>query len=306
MTQLLARILAIALFVGPGIYMAYLFLSKRYIKGTRDKTFAYLCAEYSYYPERSTRLIETVKSEAPGRIWVPIVVTWAGITSPIFNKFATFWLLLIMSLYLLLVAFFGLALLNRYFPIGNTNLDLLDLLFLLTFLGFFFVCYFRSVASDLCILEEKSEIAMTLFKEAGWLNIDIDVLDTVYKQVKIDLDLYKSNVGLGGLVIILLTTFVSFRGKELGFIPPFFVLPLLLVTPVVMGFRWMYESYRTRILHIAANALLEIKKHKLILATQEVPKVIETGGRAKTNTRVTNRKVTLNGDTRCQCQIGFP
>jgi hypothetical protein len=163
------------------------------------------------------------------------------------------------------------------------GLDLLDLLFLLTVLGVFFACYFRSVACDSFILEEKSEIATTLLEKSGWLNINIDVLDTVFKQVKIDLDLYKSNIGLGGLAIILLTTFVSFSGKVAEVIPSFIAFSLVLVVGLVIVFRWMYESYRTRILHIAANALLEIKKRKLILATQEAHKVIEIGGRSSTD-----------------------
>ena len=127
-------------------------------------------------------------------------------------------------------------------------------------------------------MEEKSEIATSLLEKSGWLNINIDVLDTVFKQVKIDLDLYKSNIGLGGLAIILLTSFVYFIGKVAEFIPFFIVLSLVLVVGSVIVFRWMYESYRTRILHIAANALLEIKKRKLTSATQEAHKVTEPSG----------------------------
>src|SRR5262249_40909907 len=101
-----------------------------------------------------------------------------------------------------------------------------------------------------------------------WRNVAVDVLDTVFKQVKIDLDLYKSNVGLGGLVIMLLTTFVTFSGKAADVISPDVASLLLVVAGTVTVCRWMYESYRTRVLHIAANAILEIKKHKLIMATQ--------------------------------------
>jgi hypothetical protein len=108
---------------------------------------------------------------------------------------------------------------------------------------------------------------MTLLEKAGWLNVAIDVLGTVSEQVKIDLDLYKSNVGIGGLVIVLLTTFVTFSGKEAKAITPDIAFLLLVVTGTVTVCRWIYESYRTRILHIAANALLEIKKRQLMKAT---------------------------------------
>jgi hypothetical protein len=85
----LVALLIILWYFGRGIYAL---LSKQYIQGVHDKTFVYLCAEYSYSSERSsersTRLIEMVNREAPGRIKVPIGDTWAGITKPLFEKLA--------------------------------------------------------------------------------------------------------------------------------------------------------------------------------------------------------------------------
>jgi hypothetical protein len=161
--------------------------------------------------------------------------------------------------------------------------DLFSLGVFLILLVVFLAYHFRVVASDLYELENNAREATTLLEKAGWCNVAIDVLDTVSKQVKIDLDLYKSNVGIGGLVIMLLTTFVTFIGKEAKAITPDVASLLLVVTGTVTVCRWMYESYRTRILHIAANALLEIKKHKLIKATQNPYKALETVGRNGTD-----------------------
>jgi hypothetical protein len=157
--------------------------------------------------------------------------------------------------------------------------DLFSLLVFLILLVVFLAYHFRVVSSDLYDLEKNARDATALLEKAGWLNVAIDILDTVSKQVKIDLDLYKSNVGIGGLVIMLLTTFVTFSGKAMDVISPDVAYLLLVVTGTVTVCRWMYESYRTRILHIAANALLEIKKRKLIMATQNSYKVLETVGR---------------------------
>src|SRR5262249_54558315 len=102
--QILFAILIIIL-VGSGLVFAL--MSKRYIHGVQEKTFAYLCAECSYAPGRSQRLLDRVKEKAPGRFRVPILVTLAGILTPLFDKLVNtakgLYVLLIFAMILFLV-----------------------------------------------------------------------------------------------------------------------------------------------------------------------------------------------------------
>ena len=111
--------------------------------------------------------------------------------------------------------------------------DLFSGLLFLILLSVFLAYHFRVVASDLYDLEKNAREATALLEKAGWLDVAIAILDTVSKQIKIDLDLYKSNVGIGGLVIMLLTTFITFTGKAMDVISPGHASLLLVVTGTV-------------------------------------------------------------------------
>src|SRR5262249_16272804 len=96
-TLLVQIAVLIIILVGSGFVFA--FLSKRYIHGVQDKTFAYLCAECSYALGRSQRLLERVKEKAPDHFRVPILITLSGIFTPLFVKFAGIMIGLFVLLY---------------------------------------------------------------------------------------------------------------------------------------------------------------------------------------------------------------
>ncbi len=231
------------------------FLPKRKIKGILDKTTVYLFAEYSYQPEKIFELLERIKKKHTP-FSVPLSVTWAGAVKPQFEKLSN-----VSSMFsgLCVLSIFASEWLGYPF-LKSVNPNFYSVGLILLFIVVSFAYYFRSVASDLFSLEEKSSFIAELLVDEHFLDIGIDAIDEIYSQIKIDLDVYKSSIGFGGILLLLMTTLISFSKKGEDILSSFAGVSLMILTGSITIFKWVYDNYRSRIIQIALNALIIVKK----------------------------------------------
>lgn len=236
------------------------FLPRRTIIGKFDKTTVYLLAEYSYKPQLIESLAEILNLQNSRTIRVPLSVTWAGAVKPQFQKISNIGA---MFSGLFTVFLFSTAL-TGYVPVYNAVFDwymlFIVLLFIVVTLGY----YYRSVASDLSSIEEKYiitaiNIKKYYFNKEVLDEFDMQVVDQIYSEIKLDLDIHKTNVGFGGILLLLVPVLVASSSKFSDAVPPSISIFFTIVIAMTTLFKWMYENYRSRVIYIGANAVTRIK-----------------------------------------------
>ncbi|MBE2887366.1 hypothetical protein [Geobacter anodireducens] len=236
------------------------FLPRRTITGKFDKTIVYLLAEYAYKPQLIESLVEKLNSQNSRTIRVPLSVTWAGAVKPQFRKIDNIGAMFsgLFTVFLFCTAFTG------YIPVYNSVIDGYMLFVVLLCIVVTFGYYYRSVASDLSSIEDKYIVTAINIKKYYFNKdlldeFDMKVVDQIYSEIKLDLDIHKTNVGFGGILLLLVPVFVASSSKFSDAVPPSISISFTVVIAMTTLFKWMYENYRSRIIYIGANAVTRIK-----------------------------------------------
>ncbi|MBA2848378.1 hypothetical protein G4V39_03870 [Thermosulfuriphilus ammonigenes] len=247
MNKAISGLLLIVLFVIPGYFA---FIRKRIIDEVSKKILIYLASECAFAPKKWNSVLYQLKNR--GRIKIPLSVTLNGMLKPILDDFSsivTIWFAL-----LILIAIIG-----AYLEISLTN----TLLFfnMLVIIASLFLFYCRSVTYDLKEIEEKVNIASTLlFTFEWWKDINLEMIDILYNEIKLDFDLYKKETEIGSLFLLIGSSVTIYLGKQASLFSGSISILLFLAVLTITITKWLYEAYRTKIIRISLGALLEIKK----------------------------------------------
>lgn len=246
-------ILATVMFL-PGLYIV---LSRVTVWQPLDKSIVYLCAELSLTPEKWPDKKKEIEAEESKNIIVPIATTLKGLLNPLFigaRTVSAIWYALIFLLVAILVPNFGKTTPPESFK------DLFVVIFYLIIIGTVFLYYFRSVAADLYTMEERSGVTAGFLLDMNWSAVSNEMLELVQEQIKTDHDFFKETTGLGGVLLIIFSA-ISLMWTRLGTsLPNNISIPLLGILASIIFFKWAHESNRSRIVHIALNALIMVRK----------------------------------------------
>lgn len=234
-------------------------LSRVTVKQPFDKSIAYLCSEISLTPEKWPQKKNEIEAENPKNIRAPLATIFKGLFNPVFigaRNFSYIWYALIF-VSLILIFMVGKSSLKELFG------SIFGVIFYVVMIVTVFFYYFRSVASDLYSMEERSAIAADFLLQLNWSTLNEEMLKLLQEQIKTDSDIYKDNTSTGGVFIIIFTSTILLWSR-LGESLPASVAALLIgVLVAVIFFKWMYESNRSRIVHIALNALIMVRKKSI-------------------------------------------
>lgn len=249
-------LLLVAMIFLPGFFIV---LSRVTIRQPFDKSVAYLCSEISLTPEKWPEKKKEIETENSKNIRAPMTTILKGLLNPVLTgarNLTAIWYALIFLLLVLMVAA-GKSGLQQLF--GN----MFAATFYLIMIATVFLYYFRSVASDLYALEERAVIAAGFLVELHWSQLSDEMLKLLQEQIKTDHDLFKENTGLGGIFLIIFSSAVLMSSRLGASLPSSVVIPLVGILAATVFFRWIYESNRSRTLHIALNALIMVRKVSL-------------------------------------------
>jgi len=273
MNEILAQVIGFALLAGmiflPGLFVL---LSRITIKQAYDKSVVYLCSEVSITPDRWIEVKAKIEEDNPKNVRAPVKTILINLFNPILvgtRNISAIWYALIFIL-MILMLIIGKTGLQQIF--GSIFLAVFYLIMIVTV----FLYYFRSVASDLYVLEERSAITAGFLVELGWATISDELIKLIQEQIKTDHDIFKLNVGLGGIVLIIFSSIVVLSTKLGGSLPIATAVPILGIVVATIFFKWMYESNRSRIVHIALNSIIMVRKESLIISEKAANNAINS------------------------------
>jgi hypothetical protein len=261
MNEILAQIIGFTLLAGmiflPGLFVV---LSRITIKQPYDKSVAYLCSEVSITPNRWSEVKNKLEGSNSKNIRAPAKTILINLFNPVLvgtRNISAIWYALIFLL-IIFMMFIGKAGLQQIF--GSVFLAIFYIIVIATV----FLYYFRSVASDLYALEERSAITAGFLVDLEWEAINEDLIKLIQEQIKTDHDVFKLNVGFGGIFLIVFSSVVVLSSKLGGSLPIATAVPILGIVVATIFFKWMYESNRSRIVHVALNAIIMVRKESLL------------------------------------------
>lgn len=241
----------------PGFFVI---LTRTAILQPYDKVVVYLCAEISYLPERwdSRRIKDRINRG--DRLRPPFKAIAMGLFNPVLcsvRALSAIWCALVFVFFLAMI---GVSSADLGAMNGIVMLILMSLLLVVTV----FLYYYRSVASDLSLVEERAVHTVQFLKEIGWGEVNDKRLQLVQEQMMLDYDLYKTGTGVGGILLLVFTSLSLFYARLNDAMPLIVAAPFLVMLASIVFFRWVYESYRSRVVQIALNAILMLRKTKTV------------------------------------------
>lgn len=254
MELVLGVVLCLAFVLGPLVIAIY---KKRIITRPYDKSVVYLAAEMSYAPELWGSVRKNIDYVRMRKITVPFASTWRGMVSHPFE-----------SLGRIGAIWYGLTFLSLFALAGVISTSLKD--YAVEFMNFslvlvfclcWFMYYFRSVSAEITESAVKADIALGYLLELGWGNFTEEVTDTIKEEVKVDFELYKRESGVGGLIVILLSSGMLMYSRMSDFLSGGAVGIILILLSSIFISKWLYEGYRIRLIHISLNTILSLKKN---------------------------------------------
>lgn len=260
-SNILAFLLLAILILLPGISII---LSRVTIRQPFDKSVAYLCSEISLTPEKWPEKKKQIEAESSINIRAPMTTIFKGLLTPVFTgakNLTAIWYALMLLLMLLMVAA-GQSGLRQVFG------SMFSAFFYFIMIVTVFLYYFRSVASDLYVLEERAAITAGFLVELQWTRLSDDMLKLFQEQIKTDHDVFKENTGLGGIMLIVFSASVLMSARLGASLPLSVAIPLVGLLSTTIFFKWVHESNRSRTVHIALNALIMVRK--VALSEKEV------------------------------------
>jgi len=247
-------LISIAITVGP-LFMVI--NQKRVISYTCDKSIIYLASEIAYTPEKWKEIELKIDYKNPKKIHIPLIVTWKGMVSqPLTSLFSigTIWYGII---FIILFIIFSIDKLS----LGLNTYGILNNILIMSFGLCWFLYHFRSFASDITESSIKSDVALSFLLKMGWEKINIDIIDTLKEEIKVDFDMYKKNSDIANFILFLFMSSLILYSKINDIVPENITFELLLIFGSISISKWLYESYRNKIIYIALNSIIGLKKN---------------------------------------------
>ncbi|MBB1271134.1 hypothetical protein [Shewanella sp. SR44-3] len=256
--DILITIIALGLFLwmtlGP---LAITMHKKRVVSNTYDKSIVYLASEFSFTPDNWNKIKDKIDYEKPKNIIVPFKTIWAGIYGRPFTSFGqvgSIWHgLLFLALFVMIG--FGKS------PLKLFAADIMNFLLILGLGLCWFFYNFRSFAADISDVSQRSDIALSFLIDLGWENIDEELIDTLKEEVKVDFDLYKKDSSINGIVLLLISSTLLFYSRISDMFSTSAVISFVFIFASIFLSKWLYESYRSRLIEISLNTVLGLKKN---------------------------------------------
>lgn len=230
---------------------------KRLVQNTYDKSIIYLASEMSHTPDKWDDIKKEIDYDNPRKISIPFKTIWVGMYGqPLssFGQVGTIW--------------YGLLFLASFAMIGLSNTplklfaaDFMNIMFILGLGLCWFFYYFRSFASDISQVSQKADTALGFLISLKWEEIDESLVDILEQEVKVDFDLYKKETGIGGIVLLLVSSSIIFYSKINGLLSLDAAILLAYIFASILISKWLYDSYRSRLIEIALNSVLALKKN---------------------------------------------
>lgn len=240
--------------IGPLVVTMH---KKRVVANTYDKSIIYLASELCFAPEHWKKIKEKINYENPQSISIPFKTIWRGMYGHHFSSFGQVGAIWYGLLFAASFAMIGLG----KTPLKPFAADFMNVMFVLG-LGFCWFFYnFRSFAADINQVVKRSDISLGFLVDLGWENIDEDLIDTLKDEVKVDFDLYKKESGINGLVLLLLSSSFLFYSRINDMFSTSTAISFVFIFASIFMSKWLYESYRSRLIEIALNVILSLKKN---------------------------------------------
>jgi len=240
--------------IGPLIITMH---NKRIVSNTYDKSIVYLASEISFTPGKWIKIKENIDYDKPQKIVVPFNTIWKGMYGRPFSSFGQ-----VGSIW------YGLLFLASFVMIGfgQTSLkafasDIMIFLFIVGLGACWFFYNFRSFAADISQVSYSSDIALGFLIDLGWENIDESIVDTLKEEVKVDFDLYKKDSSVIGLVLLLISSTLLFYSRISDMFSTSTVISFVFIFSSIFISKWLYDSYRSRLIEISLNTILGLKKN---------------------------------------------
>ncbi|MDG9667090.1 hypothetical protein ONV78_05020 [Hahella sp. CR1] len=196
-----------------------------------------------------------------GSISVPITTIWKGMCSPIVSKFNEIGYIgsaFSFAAFMLSVIFLG-----KYFQ-GRDFFIVLGIIFIIVFSVSWFLYNFRPFSAKSAQLCAQAGLSLEYIKEIGWEKYDEKMIDVIKEEVKLDLDIYKRETGVGKFVIVSLASALLFYARVHEDLSVGFIVVLTFLFLSIFVSTWLYEAYRSRVIEIAFETIIMLKKEKVI------------------------------------------
>jgi hypothetical protein len=240
--------------IGPLIITMH---KKRIVNNTYDKSIIYLASEISFTPEHWNKIKKKIDYEKPQKIIVPFKTIWAGIYGRPFSSFGQVGSIWYGLLFLALFAMIGFG----KTPLKPFAADITNVLFVLGLGICWFFYNFRSFAADISQVSQSSDVALSFLIDLGWGNIDEELIDTLKEEVKVDFDLYKKDSSASGIVLLLVASTLLFYSRITDMFSTSTVVAFVFIFASILLSKWLYESYRSKLIEISLNTVLGLKKN---------------------------------------------
>lgn len=240
--------------IGPLVITIH---KKRVINNTYDKSIIYLASELSFTPDNWTKIKAKIDYEKPQNIIVPFGTIWTGIYGRPFSSFGqvgSIWYGLLFLASFVMIGF-------GKTPLKPFAADIMNFLFVLGLGACWFLYNFRSFAADISQVSQRSDVALGFLVDLGWENIDEELIDTLKEEVKVDFDLYKKESSINGVVLLLISSTLLFYSRISELFSTTTVVSFVFIFASIFISKWLYESYRSKLIEISLHTVLGLKKN---------------------------------------------
>lgn len=225
------------------------YYSRRSFVPYNDKLILYFCSELSFTKGQWNQFKIPLQEKSP--LTVPRRAILTGAISYPLERAS----LLILSI--AAVGPFSIPVIGNYLTSGTLQQDDLILLCAIAFIPPS-IYYFTPYSSDVYSNLKNQLIVKKYLHELGWHKYSKNRLQRLYKEVEIDYLLYKKDSDIGALLIIIgsasmLTYSRLINTNSIALLPFFIILFMAMMIP-----KSLYEGFRTRIILIALNTLLDL------------------------------------------------
>lgn len=220
------------------------------------KPIVYMCSEYSIDDQNKSLFHKAINSNESISVSAKIIRSNL-FSTPAHETVRVFNLVIIVGLlaFLLFIIF---AIIWRYTVGEKLSIGTIPEAFWYLTIIFYF---FRSASSESSAIENQSEITSGWLIEQGYSNNSDQSLTLLQEQIKIDYDTFKNKTGFGGILLISFSTLAVFMSKLGNGTQNYEVVTSAIIA--ILFFKWIFESYRSRIMYIALNAIIKIRMQKL-------------------------------------------
>ena len=263
LSTLFSIIIILALTIGPLLLEIQ---SRRVIKNTYDKSIIYLASELSFTPDKWLKIKEKIDYNSPKNIPIPFKTIAVGMYGHPLSAFLQIGVIWYGLLFLAALSMF--AVINTPFKLFAS--DVMATTMVLGLGLCWFIYNFKSFSAEVGQTSEKSDIALSFLIGLGWENINEEVIDILEKEVRVDFELYKKETSINGVFLFLSSGVFLFYSKISGLVSFSSALIFIFIFVSVFISKWLYETHRSRLIVIALNTILALKKNKKLNLLESV------------------------------------